>query len=191
MKKRINIIQIAVVSMVVNTAYATVNLFIGFSQPSWWFISIGIYYFILCFMRSSVIIIRNKIPKLFVGIMLIITSVPLLGVAVISAFRDVGTEFHEIIMIAMALYAFTKVTLAIINLVKVNKKSAPTEMALRNISFADALVSIASLQRSMLVSFGEMAVSEIKLFNILTGSGVCILVFLSGLNLIISKKRKC
>jgi divalent metal cation (Fe/Co/Zn/Cd) transporter len=92
-------------------------------------------------------------------------------------------------MITMALYAFTKVTLAIINLTKARRQRSSAESALRSISLADALVSIASLQRSMLVSFGEMTASEIRLFNILTGSGVCILVFILGLNLLMKKRE--
>jgi len=39
------------------------------------------------------------------------------------------------------------------------------------------------LQRSMLVSFGNMAQKDITLFNILTGSGVCIAVLMLGINL--------
>ena len=61
-------------------------------------------------------------------------------------------------------------------------------MALRNISFATALVSIFSLQRSMLVTFEGMTDSQIVLMNALTGTGVCILVFLLGLNLVRKKK---
>ena len=191
MKNRFNIIKTATVSAIINVGYAAVNLFIGFSEPSWWFISVGIYYFILCATRSAVIAARKKDLKFFVGVMLIITALPLLAIAIISSVRDTGNKFHEIVMITMALYAFTKVTLAIINLIKVKKQSAPFEISLRNISLADALVSIASLQRSMLVSFGEMSVSDIHLFNILTGSGVSVLVFLLGLNLIISKRKIC
>ena len=140
-------------------------------------------------MRSVVIIARNKDLKRFVGIMLMLTALPLLGIAIISAVKDVGSRYHEIVMITMALYAFTKVTLAIINLAGARRQRSPAESALRSISLADALVSIASLQRSMLVSFGEMTASEIRLFNILTSSGVCILVFILGLNLLMKKRK--
>ena len=89
----------------------------------------------------------------------------------------------------MALYAFTKVTLAIINLIKVRKTSGRVYRALRNISLADALVSIASLQRSMLVSFGDMPATDIQLFNALTGTGVCIIIALLGIEQIVTLKR--
>ena len=50
------------------------------------------------------------------------------------------------------------------------------------------MVSVFSLQRSMLVSFEGMAPADIQLFNILTGSAVCITVFVLGLNLVGGEK---
>ena len=93
-----------------------------------------------------------------------------------------------IIMIAMAAYAFTKITLATINLVKSRRSTSVTRLTLRNISFADALVSIFARQRSMLVSFEGMSESEIQIMNAVIGSVVCAAVFLLGANLFAKKK---
>ena len=133
---------------------------------------------------------RAGVISMSVGVMLMVTAIPLLGIVILSTVRERGNQFHEIIMITMALYAFSKITLAIINLIKVRKGSLEVEKALRNISLADAFVSIASLQRSMLVSFGDMAVNDIKLFNVLTGTGVSIIIFLLGLNLVMEIRGK-
>ena len=189
------LITIASLVLVINAAYAVGNLLVGLSEASWWFITLGIYYIILSTMRLTVIIMSQKvrvgITSKYVGAMLMVTAIPLLGIVFLCFIREVGSQFHEIIMIAMAVYAFSKITLAIINLIKVRRGSSEVEKSLRNISLADALVSIASLQRSMLVSFGDMAQNDIKLFNVLTGTGVSIVIFLLGLNLILEvKKRK-
>ena len=122
--------------------------------------------------------------------MFIILSVSLIGTVVLSVIDNHGTKYHKVVMITIALYVFIKMTLAVINVIKARKNDSPVIKALRGISFVDAFVSIFSLQRSMLVSFGEMAEKDIKLFNVLTGSGVCIIVFLLGLNLIEGKKFK-
>jgi hypothetical protein len=45
------------------------------------------------------------------------------------------------------------------------------------------------MQRSMLVSFGEMETATIKLMNILTGIGVCLIVFSLGIALILNTNR--
>ena len=183
------LITIASLVLVVNAAYAVGNLLVGVSELSWWFITLGIYYIILSTMRLTVIImsrkVRSGITSKYVGVMLMVTAIPLLGIVFLCFVREVGNKFNEIIMIAMAAYSFTKITLAIINLIKVRRTSSEVEKSLRNISLADALVSIASLQRSMLVSFGEMAEADIRLFNVLTGAGVSVLIFLLGLNLAI------
>lgn len=92
-----------------------------------------------------------------------------------------------IVMIAMAAYAFTKITLAVIKLVKARKSRSATLITLRNVSLADAFVSIFALQRSMLVSFEGMTESEVVIMNASLGSAVCVIVFLLGLNLIKNK----
>ena len=109
-------------------------------------------------------------------------------VTVILAFvKDRGMVFHLIVMLAIAVYAFTKITLATIKWIKARKSKSVKLITLRNISFADAFVSIFSLQRSMLVSFEGMTEMEIRIMNVATGSAVCIIVFLLGLNLLHTK----
>jgi divalent metal cation (Fe/Co/Zn/Cd) transporter len=88
----------------------------------------------------------------------------------------------------MAAYAFFKIILAIINLVKARHSTSATLIALRNISIADAFVSIFALQRSMLVSFEGMGEVEIVVMNAVLGMAVSIIVFLIGWNLVREKK---
>ena len=101
-----------------------------------------------------------------------------------SAIKDRGTAFHKTVMITIATYTFTKITIAIIGMVKAKSSASPVLKTLRNISLADACVSIYTMQRSMLVSFPGMEALEILLLNIFTGTAVWILVLLLGLNLI-------
>ena len=108
----------------------------------------------------------------------------IVGVNILSALKERGTVFHEIIMIAIATYTFTKITMAIIGMVKAKHTDSPVIKTLRNISLADACVSVYSMQRSMLVSFPGMEPAEIQLFNILTGTAVWIIVLFLGVNLI-------
>ena len=95
-----------------------------------------------------------------------------------------------IVMIAMAVYAFTKITLATVNLIKVRRSRSATFITLRNISFADSFVSIFALQRSMLVSFEGITETEIVIMNAALGSSVCVIVFLLGVSLICRKAQQ-
>lgn len=113
-----------------------------------------------------------------------VMTLPLVGTVVLATVQDRGTVYSKIVMITIAVYAFTKITLASVNLAKSRRSASLKVKTLRNISFADAFVSIFSLQRSMLVSFGELAEGTIRIMNIATGSAVCVIVFLLGVNLL-------
>ncbi len=180
-------------SLIFNSVYALGNCILGIVSHSWWFIAIGAYYTVLAATRFSVLQIKRKAKgnsdtelsaKRITGILLVVLSCCLIGVNILSALRDRGTVFHEIIMIAIAAYTFAKITIAIIGMSKAKRGSSPITKTLRDISLADAFVSIYTLQRSMLVSFPGMEPAEIRLMNILTGTAVWVIVLLLGINLI-------
>lgn len=173
-----------------NAAFASYHLVLGLLANSWWLLSLGSYYLILSMVRFVVLCTKSKdrfIAK-FTGWILIALSLPLAGTVILSVVRDRGHKFHMIVMIAIAVYAFTKITLATIKLVNSRRSSSATLISLRNISFADAFVSIFALQRSMLVSFEGMTEAEIVIMNALLGSAVCVIVFLLGVNLLRNRK---
>ena len=183
-------LKLALSSLTFNIAFAIYHFALGVVTSSWWLLTLGSYYLILSIVRFAVLRSKSKerfITK-FTGWMLMVLSVPLVGTVILSVIRDRGHELHMIIMIAMAAYAFTKITLATIKLIKARRSTSATLITLRNISFADAFVSIFALQRSMLVSFEGMRETEIIIMNAALGSAVCVIVFLLGFNLVKSKK---
>ena len=191
--KALDLVGSPYTSLACNVAYAIGNCMIGFLTHSWWFITVGAYYAVLTVTRYSVLQIGRRAEgnydtELFArrvtGILLMVLSFCIVGVNVLSAVKDRGTAFHEIIMITIATYTFTKITIAIIGMVKAKRFASPVLKTLRNISLADACVSIYTMQRSMLVSFPGMEATEITLLNILTGTAVWIVVLLLGINLI-------
>ena len=183
------ILKSALISLAFNIAFGAYHIVFGVMEHSWWLFTVGVYYVILSTARFAVIMTKRngRFVTKFAGIMLMVLSVPLAGTVVLAVVADRGTVFHEIVMIAIAVYAFTKITLATVKLVKSRHIRSAKAVTLRNISFATAFVSIFSLQRSMLVSFEGMTESGIRIMNGATGSGVCIIVFLLGLNL--AKKK--
>lgn len=181
--------QVAILSLTSNIAYGAYNIIFGVLARSWWLLAVGLYFVILSVIRFTVILSKKhgRFITRFTGGMLISLSLPLVVTVFLSVIGDRGHKFHIIAMIAIATYAFTKITLATINLIKSRHSASGQMIALRNISFADAFVSIFSLQRSMLVTFEGMTNAEITIMNACTGSGVCIIVFLLGLNLVTNK----
>ncbi len=190
--KRITVEQTALLSLCINLAYGIYNFVTGLMTHTWWYITLGLYFTILGVIRFAVLQIKRKandasdelFAKKFTGIMLTVLSVCLIGTVILSSVTERGVNHGIIAMITIATYSFTKVTMAIINLVKSKKNDSTAVKTLRSISFCDAFVSIASLQRSMLVTFPGTDEQTILILNIFTGSAVCIIVFITGLELI-------
>ncbi len=182
-------LKVAISSLAINIVFSAYHLVLGIMSGSWWLLTLGSYYFILSTVRF--VVLRSEKERFvakFTGWMLIALSFPLAATVILSVISDRGKKYHMIIMIAIATYAFTKITLATVNLIKSRNSKSGKLIALRNISFADGFVSIFALQRSMLVSFEGMAETEILIMNALTGSAVCVIAFLLGLNLVRNKK---
>ena len=191
--KAIKIAQSPYTSLVVNFVYALGNCTVGFLSHSWWFITVGAYYAVLAMARFSVLQVKRKargdydtelFARRITGILLVALSVCIVGVNILSALKERGTVFHEIIMITIATYTFTKITMAIVGMVRSKHTASPVLKTLRNIALADACVSIYTMQRSMLQSFPGLTRAEIQIFNILTGTAVWIIVLFLGINLI-------
>ena len=176
-------------SLIFNLLYCVYYVLFGVITSSWWLLTLGAYYFILSTVRFVVVRAKNdQTLAKFTGWMLMILSVPLIGTVILSLVKERGQKYHIIAMLSIATYAFAKITLSLIKLIRSRHSLSKKMITLRNISLADAFVSIFSLQRSMLVSFEGMTDREIVLMNALTGSGVCIVVFFLGFNLVIKRK---
>lgn len=194
---RKQILQIALLSLVFNSIYAFGNFAIGIWSKSYWFLTMGAYNLILAIMRFSVVVSDRKNDKnaselfiqRFIGVMIILLGLILGGSVYLSINFDVAHKFHEIIMITIATYTFTKITLAIINYVKRNKFNSHIISTIRCIALCDATAAIYSMQKSMLVSFEGMTNNDIHLMNTLTGIGVVIIVIVLGV-LLIKKSKK-
>ena len=178
------------VSVLFNAAFCAYYIIFGIITHSWWSFTVGVYYAILSVTRFIVHQSKenNDLIKKHIGVMLMLLSLPLVGTVILAVVSDRGITMHMIVMISMAAYSFTKITLAIINLIKARKSDSAKLVSLRNVSLSHACVSIFALQRSMLVSFGDMPQNDIHIFNAVTGAALCVIVFLLGLNLVKNKK---
>lgn len=191
--KALNLARSPYTSLTLNAAYALGNSIMGFFMHSWWFITMGAYYTVLAVTRFSVLQAARKTSgdhdterfvRRITGILLAVLSFCIVGVNVLSAVKDRGIVFHEIVMITIAVYTFTKITVSAVGMAKARRSASPVLKTLRNIALADACVSVYAMQRSMLVSFPGMEEADILLLNIFTGTAVWIVVLLLGINLI-------
>ncbi len=193
-------------SFIINVAYTVYNGVIGIVNQSSWFITMAVYYSLLGVMRYHAVntgrkISRMKNQKLIRkkelaviktdGILLLLLNLALSGVVLLTIEKGRAKAYSEIMAISIAAYTFYKTTMAVINMVKVRKMQSPILITIRNIGVADALVSILTLQTTMLASFQNTSNLDVNRMNALTGMAVCILIALLGISMIYyASKRK-
>ena len=97
-------------------------------------------------MRVSVIVssLRERKNEKFVmrfsGVMIFILSIVLCGIVYLTIEQFGAVKYHEIAMITIVMYTFTKLSLAIWNLIKSRKYYRAYEKALCSIAFTDGVV---------------------------------------------------
>ncbi len=75
---------------------------------------------------------------------------------ILMALFQKEVKFTVIMAIALATYTCYKIVMASINYAKTRKNQNPTVKILRTILFAEALVSILTLQNTLIMTFGEV-----------------------------------
>lgn len=126
-------------------------------------------------------------------LMLVMTAALLAAVWQMTAedrsFSDIPQFIYAIY--AVAGYTGYKVTVALINVFRSRSLEDPALSAVREIGYADALVSLFALQASLLLAFGSDGGSGgiRKYFNALTGNLVCCLIFVLGIYMVVHAVR--
>lgn len=162
---------VALLSLIVSVAFALFNGVIGILEKSAWYGTLAAYYITLIIFRSGVIVVdrvcknrnyggdrllhaQNKI-HLASGAFLVVTEIAMAAAITQMVIFPTPVNRGEILAIATAAYAFTKITMAIYNLFKAKKFADPVSQSLRCLSFADACMSMVSLTVVLLVTFTE------------------------------------
>lgn len=188
---RYRTVLFAVLGLVLNVIFALFNGVIGIYSQSAWYGTLSVYYILLSVMRFLAVRYDRRMSKREennqllaeeisvyhkCGILFLVMTVALGGMVILMVCEEEGKRYPGFLIYAVAAYTFYKITISIVNLVKVKKFKSPLLMAIRDIGYIDACVSILSLQTAMFASFGDGQKFLIKLMNGITGSVVCVLV---------------
>lgn len=186
-------------AFLINVAYTVYNGVIGIMNQSVWFITMAVYYSLLGIMRYRAVSTGRKISRLddreqirkkelsvikTDGILLLVLNLALSGVVLLTIAQDTAKRYSEIMVISIAAYTFYKITMAVVNMVKVRKRKSPILITIRNIGAADALVSMLTLQATMFASFQDKNSLNTNQMNAITGLSVCILISILGISMI-------
>ena len=186
-------------SFMINVAYTIYNGVIGIMNQSSWFITMAVYYSLLGIMRYCAVHTERKISRLedhelirkkelavikIDGILLLLLNLALSGVVLLTIAEGTAKAYSDIMAISIAAYTFYKIIMAVIHMVKVRKMESPILITIRNIGVADALVSMLTLQMTMLVSFQGTDSLDMNRMNGITGLAVCLLISALGISMI-------
>lgn len=194
-------VMTSVLSLALSVLYSVYNGVIAVVFLSIWYGALAAYYVILASIRGGIVFYHGKnrgkrrdeetdvLKYRNCGILLIITILALSVAILQMVAADAFFERAGLLIYAAAAYTFYKITMSIVNFVRAKKETDFTVQAVRNVNFADALVSVLALQTSMFHAFAEPSATT-SLANALTGAGVCLLVLLLGVYMIITANKE-
>ena len=186
-----------------NTAYALLQLGMGFWHKSFWFFSLAAYYICLGVMRFFLLrytLSHKSGEKMLTelrkyracGIVFLLLNLALTLMIFFMVYWNRTFRHHEIATIALAAFTFTSLTLAIINIIRYRKYNSPVYSAAKAISLASACVSMLTLEATMLTTFndGTMTLTARRLFLGLSGGVISILIIAMAVYMIRQANKK-
>ena len=190
-------------SLAWNAFYGLFQLWLGFYHHTFWFYSLGAYYICLGVMRFFLLRHTRKfapgekmqtelVKYRACGIVFLLMNLALALIIFFMVYWNRTFQHHMITAIAMAAYTFTALTTAIINVIKYRKYNSPVFSASKAISLAAALVSMLTLESTMLTTFGDgtMTAIERKWMLGATGGVVSLLIVATAIYMIVVGTKK-
>jgi len=190
-------------SLAWNALYGLFQLWLGFYHHTFWFYSLGAYYICIGVMRFFLVRHTRKfapgekmqtelVKYRACGIVFLVMNLALALIIFFMVYWNRTFEHHMITAIAMAAYTFTALTTAIINVIKYRKYNSPVFSASKAISLAAALVSMLTLESTMLTTFGDgtMTAIERKWMLGATGGAISALIVATAIYMIVVGTKK-
>lgn len=185
----------------VDACWGAANLVLGILQTSVWFITLGVYYMVFGIIRlmllscmrhgSSTNSAGSRHVERICGVMLLVSIFVLSGIVTLVMKDLGGFEYDEILIYAMATFAFYSLTSSIVSCVKLRKHSDVIAVVNSRVNLAIALVSILAVEIAMLTAFGTAEDAQLRfVMPILTGTGIAITVGFLGIRCILGNGRR-
>ena len=190
-------------SLAWNTLYGLFQIWLGLYHGTFWFGSLGAYYICLAVMRFFLLLhtrryapgeemIRELRRYRACGWVFLVMNLALALMVFFMVYWNRTFEHHMITAIAMATYTFTSLTVAIVNVVRFRRYESPVFSASKAISLAAAMVSLLTLESTMLTTFGDgsMTATEQKWMLGATGGVISALIVAAAIYMIVTGTKK-
>ena len=190
-------------SLAWNALYGVLQLWLGFYHHTFWFYSLGAYYICLGIMRFFLLLhtrkyapgenMRSEVKKYRAcGWVFLLMNLALSLIIFFMVYWNKTFQHHMITAIAMATYTFTAFTVAIVNVVRYKKYNSPVFSASKAISLAAALVSMLTLESTMLTTFRDGTITAVQQKWMLgaTGGVISLLIIATAIYMIVTGTKK-
>ncbi len=185
------------ISLGINILYSVFKLTSGIYFSSFWWGAVAVYYIILSVIRFLLLRYMRKDNKhvfsewksyRLCGIFMVLINLSLSGIIFQMVVENRAYVYPEVIIITSATYTFYIVTMSIIDIIRYRKYESPVISASKVIRFAAALVSLLTMETTMLARYGEDEGFR-QLMVALTGAGVSIIILAMSIYMIIKANK--
>lgn len=173
-----------------NLAFGIFKLTVGILFHSVWFGAVGVYYMVLSLTRFLLVkkdrvlqaeqdeneLLHWQSYRLCGGFLLMVNAA-MSAIVFLCIRQNQSYVYPGFIIYASAAYTFYRLTMAIIQNIKLRSHSKPLFLAAKTMDLSAALMSIFALQTAMFSTFGSETEEAVRqLMNSLTGGTVCFIV---------------
>lgn len=186
-------------SLTLNLCFVAYYLGFAIFTFSYWFIVLAIYYFLLFLAREITLYNyhknsnkRAKIISVYKLCGILLLFLPLYLVAMIrkTIYNDRNINYIFIHTIVMCVVIFYKLIMSIYNYFKSRKTRDLITRSLRNINLAEALISLLTLESSMLYTYGDINDLFSAYMIAYSSFVIAIITIILGISMIIRAKKE-
>ena len=185
-------------STLITFAFAVFNGILGIMSGSAWYISIAIYYAMLCGIRSFLILWgrsgsdgRRIQIIASASLLLLDTSLGAPIAFLIRNQKPLSANMTFVLSITIAAYTTFKITMAAVNQSRKRKKSSNKLVRiLRTINFIDALVSVLVLQNTLILVNSTDGGASMKSLTIITSTAIWLAIIALSASTFIAAVRR-
>ncbi|MCH4193283.1 MAG: hypothetical protein LKF52_13325 [Butyrivibrio sp.] len=201
---RVRTMTFAALAVLFGMAFILMNFFYGCRDHFFWYQAVAAYYLLLSTVRIYIISVERRIRKegnaennrrieekvyQRTGTLLIVITLVMGAVMADTIIGKADSRTTGIMVYGVGLYTFYKMTMSILNLRTAARQKSYMVKAVRNIGFADALMSMFHLQIVLIVRYGNLQNTGSRLLNVGFGGGIFMICLYIGLRMILEIKK--
>lgn len=183
-------------ALMINLGYSAFNLVSGVRYSSPWLGGVAVYYILLSVIRFLLLrsmgreqrVIRQYKRYRLTAVLMLLVNLTLSGMIFQMILCQQPSVYSDAYVIASAAYTFYTLTVSIVDVVRYRWYQNPLLSAAKVIRLTAALVSMLSLEATMIVQFGDDTVFR-RLMLIWTGAGVCAAIVSMSVYMIVRSTR--